>query len=155
MKGHRWTIRKLFRVEMAHVLAKADSRGCVSTIHGHSYRIELFFTSANLNSDGMVLDFGLVKRKLTNYLKGWDHALVIPDEDVRADAQLCHGGNRFSSLERHHLITGNVRVKQVPYNPTAEEMARDIYQCVKMQFGELSKVRIHETDTGYAEYEEV
>ena len=40
------------------------------------------------------------------------------------------------------------------FNPTAENMAKDIYDHVKKLINTLSKVRIHETATGWAEYYE-
>jgi 6-pyruvoyl-tetrahydropterin synthase len=39
-------------------------------------------------------------------------------------------------------------------NPTAENMAKFFFERVKESFPELCKVRVHETDTGYAEYKE-
>jgi hypothetical protein len=46
-----------------------------------------------------------------------------------------------------------VKLRMVDDNPTAEWMARFIAADAERRFpGMVTKVRVHETDTGYAEY---
>ena len=47
-----YTIRKLFRFEMAHQLSKAFSTACSEQIHGHSYVCEVFFAKEALLVEG-------------------------------------------------------------------------------------------------------
>jgi len=98
----------------------------------------LFFSSEKLNVDGMVIDFGEVKDKLNDYIDSWDHAMILSDKDNLAKG----------------IFPKDMKVKFVPYNPTAENMAEAMYYYIKDEIPELSKVRLHETATGYAEYSE-
>lgn len=137
-----YRVRKLFKFEMAHVLSRSYSEEC-QTIHGHSYRLEVIIT-ADLNADGMVIDFKLLKEIVKKkVIDKFDHSLVIPNIN-KAD------------YDWVKLIPGKKVV--VDYNPTAENMAKRIYSSI---FWEIRKmipdilllvVRLHETDTGYAEY---
>ena len=141
-----FTIRKLFKVEYAHQLDSAFSSLCSENIHGHQGVIEVFFQSGYLNNDGMVIDFGLVKEKIKDYIMSFDHALIVSEKLI----------SKHPGLKKH-----NKKLKIVNYNPTAEAMSYDIYQnIIKLMPNTLSsslwlqKVRFHETDTGYAEYSE-
>ena len=134
-----YTIRKVFKFEMAHQLAEAYSRCCKSTIHGHSYILEVYFASKKLDPTGMVIDFGEVKDKIGEYVDSWDHALVMPDTLHPSYLQV--------------LKMNNENLKIVQYNPTAENMAKDIFDYIKKQNLPVVKVRLHETKTGWAEYE--
>ena len=133
-------IRKIFKFEMAHQLKTCYSACCRDAIHGHHYLLELFFKSEKLDESGMVIDFGEVKEKLKEYINSWDHAIVMP--------------NSFDSEYIDSLKKYNKKIKIVNYNPTAENMSNDIYDTIKKIFPQLSKVRLHETDTGYSEYYE-
>jgi 6-pyruvoyl-tetrahydropterin synthase len=94
----------------------------------------------------MVIDFTKIKDKIKSYIDSWDHALVMSSE--------------MPSEYLECLKKYNKNLKIVSYNPTAENMAKDIYHVVNhlLQYdlngGECSKVRLHETDTGYADYYE-
>jgi 6-pyruvoyltetrahydropterin/6-carboxytetrahydropterin synthase len=136
-----YTIRKLFRFEMAHQLSKAFSTACSEQIHGHSYVCEVFFRSDTLDDTGMIIDFGEVKAKIKDYIDSWDHSLVMPS-DMPEEYLNC-------------LKKFNKNLRIVNYNPTAEAMAKDMYLTIKKEIPQISKVRLHETVTGWAEYEDV
>lgn len=142
-----YTIRKKFKFEGAHILQESKSVEC-QNIHGHSYIIEVFFRSPELNHHEMVLDFKVIKSLVKSIIDKWDHKLLVPP--------------KFGNL-------ANIKVPGVIYvdfNPTAENMAKYLYQKIfilmaRKRFREengedcvLTKVRVHETDTGYAEYSE-
>ena len=133
-----YTIRKQFKFEMAHQLSEAFSACCSETIHGHSYVLEVFFTGFRLDSTGMIIDFGEVKDILKSYINKWDHALVMPRD--------------MDDEYLNMLMKYNKKIILTDYNPTAEEMAKDMYYYIKSRIHELSKVRLHETTTGWAEY---
>ena len=126
-----FTIRKQFKFEAAHVLDSSFSK-CCQQIHGHSYRVELFFRSKVLNADGMVVDFGFVKQAIEALIRQLDHRLIITE-------------NQLNFAAYNPLI--------FPCNPTAENMAQHFFQILQEPLPALFKVRVHETDTGYAEYE--
>jgi len=142
-------IRKKFTFEMAHQLSKAYSCACSDCIHGHSYDLELFFVSMDLDKTGMVVDFGQIKAILKDYIDKWDHALVM--HEVMNPEYL----NMLSKYNHKVILLDD--------NPTAECMARVMFgdmtqilnkELPKREFA-LEKVRLHETRTGWAEYEPV
>jgi 6-pyruvoyltetrahydropterin/6-carboxytetrahydropterin synthase len=135
-----YTIRKKFRFEFAHQLDAAFSKCCSETIHGHSYVLECFFSSRFLDETGMVIDFGEVKEKMKELLEEYDHALIMP--------------NTFSADYLSCLNNWNSKLKIVSYNPTAEKMAEDLYFKIKKILPLIKKVRLHETETGFAEFEQ-
>ena len=133
-----FTIRKEMKFEMAHRLVSSFHKPC-QRWHGHSYVLELFFRSEELNDDGMVIDFAEVKAKIGDYVDSWDHIMVINKEDPHLDKML-------------ETIPDGIKI--VNYNPTAELMAKDMFEYIKDQIPQLYKVRLHETVTGYAEYKQ-
>jgi len=133
-----YVIRKLAKFEMAHKLVDAYSDDCKYNVHGHTYTLELFFKDKELDSNGFIVDFKKIKDELGGYINSWDHCLVLFHKEP---AEL------IATLRK------NVRkLKIVDYNPTAEAMCKDIYTYVKGKFSQLFKVRLHETDSGYAEF---
>lgn len=143
--GNVFTIRKTFKFECAHRLVSSWSKKC-QQIHGHSYKLELFLQSDKLNEDGMVIDFGQIKQLFQEELEIFDHQLVLSEEDP-----MLH----FMPIEIE--IDG---VVLVPFNPTAENMAKYFFDKLTELFYaneeirhiKIKSVRIHETETGWAEY---
>lgn len=139
-----YRIRKLFRLEVAHVLDNAFSKPCEQSIHGHSYKIEVFLDSITPLDNGMVLDFG----RLKGMFDAFDHCLFLPESKKNwIDNQHCDGCKG---------------VYVIPGNPTAEWMASFFFGMVDQllilngwdkSFGvSITGLRVHETETGWAEY---
>lgn len=63
-------IEKTFEVSASHSLALSYESKC-SRLHGHNWKIKVCCKAAQLNADGMVVDFTLVKQKVMGVL---DHA---------------------------------------------------------------------------------
>jgi len=145
-----YTIRKKFRVEYAHQLHDAFTKCCYETIHGHSGIVEIFFSSDELDHNDMVVDFGEVSSMIKQYLiDSLDHAIILPKT---LDPEYIDCMKKF-----------NKKCVIVDDNPTAEYYAESIYWDVckiiqpiidknDRKFV-LSKVRFHETESGYAEYQ--
>lgn len=126
-----YRIRKIFKFEGAHALTSSYTREC-QKIHGHSYKVEVFLQSESLNEDGMIVDFKRLKEGVGHIFDDWDHLLVLQA-----------GDKRF----------GNAGAAFVGFNPTAENMAKHFFRECQKEFGSsISKVRVHETATGWAEY---
>ncbi len=135
-------IRKKFRVEMAHRLGSSYSKEC-QRIHGHSYIFEIRISREQLNADGMVVDFKRLNEIVKPVLAQWDHMVVVQASDER-------------------MVMGDCGVAVVPFNPTAENMARYLHEYLVLALGPLFgapslaprqlAVRVHETETGWAEY---
>lgn len=143
-------VRKTFKFEMAHVLTTSYSKEC-QKCHGHSYKLEIVVGSVASNSDGMVIDFKKLKEIVMEFIiSKLDHRLVI--EKPLGWAGPGNGNLAMKLPWLKDLVTVN-------YNPTAENMVADFYhtlypvikrECPKMNY---LKVRLHETESGWAETE--
>ncbi len=140
-------IRKLFKFENAHIVRNCSSNRCRSSLHGHSYKIELLFESKYLDGGQMVYDFGLTKGYIKDLIDSFDHAAAFWDKDEK---EYIEAIKKFSQ-----------RWIALPVSPSAEQLSRVLFLMIdklldqtKMANGEkgvdLQSVIVHETDTGYA-----
>ena len=60
-------IEKTMEISASHSLTLSYPSKC-SKLHGHNWTIKVFCKSKELNSDGMVVDFSEVKRRVHGYL---------------------------------------------------------------------------------------
>ena len=59
-------------------------KGKCRMLHGHRYTLEATFESNQLNELGMVIDFGIIKQKLNNWLNSnWDHNTILNIKDQK------------------------------------------------------------------------
>ncbi len=141
-------IRKLFKFENAHIVRGCTSVKCRSSIHGHSYKVEVKFSSNYLDNGQMVYDFGLMKQHLKDLVEMFDHAVTIWSGDTK---------EYKTDMKKH-----SARWVELPVSPSAEQFSRVIFVMIERLMeltttinGEkevkLHSVRVHETDTGYAE----
>ena len=105
----------MLKLTRKHSIAAAhrlfDYTGKCERLHGHNYIIEITLLADNLDSLGMIMDFGTVKSELLNPLDTiWDHRTLLYDKDP-----LCN------DLQE---ILSDGSVCAVPFNPTAENMAQ-------------------------------
>lgn len=109
--------------------------GKCANLHGHNYRIHFVVTAPKLDSVGRVMDFSVINSQLCQWLEEqWDHKTLIWQEDPwHVDLS---------------LIDPTVVI--VPFNPTAENIARHLVDIVgPLQLKDtgctLVKVRVEET----------
>ena len=144
-------IRKLYRIESAHIVRNAISERCSHSYHGHSGVIEVFFKADHLDKAGMIYDFGAMKKTVGSFIDMFDHSIHLWAQDNVANI--------------HFFTQENNRYIILPCNPTAENYCVLYRDCIneilkhsKFANGEgkvyCSGVRYHETATGYAESEE-
>jgi 6-pyruvoyltetrahydropterin/6-carboxytetrahydropterin synthase len=142
-------IRKLFKFENAHIVRNCTSERCKSSIHGHSYKIEVLFESNYLDHGQMVYDFGLTKLYIKDLIDSFDHATAIWDQDEDKEYL------KFIKIHSKRWV-------QLPVSPSAEQFSRIIFLMIdklisqtKMVNGEkdvkVHSVIVHETETGYAQ----
>lgn len=143
-------IRKEYRFEAAHVVRGCSTDRCRWNIHGHSFRVELFLKSDSLDNAGMVMDFGLLRRWVREIFEAFDHSYLV----WSGESPEFKGNVRMMSR----------RWVELPFSPTAENLARFFHWLVQkildrtdFRNGEsgvrVRSVRVHETETGYAETE--
>lgn len=141
-------IRKLFKFENAHVVRGCSTIKCRSSLHGHSYRVELLFESNFLDHGQMVYDFGLMKQNMKALIESFDHAVALWSGD---DATF------IKDMKTH-----SKRWVLMPVSPSAEQFSRVIFVMIDKLLkltssvnGEkevsLNSVIVHETQTGYAQ----
>ena len=141
-------IRKLFKFENAHIVRGCSSVKCRSSIHGHSYKVEVLFESNFLDHGQMVYDFGLMKQHMKDLIESFDHAITLWSGD---DAEY------VKDMKKH-----SARWVELPVSPSAEQFSRVIFVLLARLLaltttvnGEkdvhLHSVIVHETDTGYAQ----
>ena len=77
-----WTLRVVDRFEAAHALR--SYQGAPEPTHGHSWRVEAIFETAELGEEGMAYDFVAIKRALAEAVAPFHHADVntVPPFDV-------------------------------------------------------------------------
>lgn len=141
-------IRKKFKFEGAHIVRDCSSDRCKKSVHGHSYIVEVFFTSQGLDNGGMVMDFGLTKKSISDFIDSFDHCYSLWSRE----------GEEFKNF----IKSQSERWIEMPVTPSAEMYSLMFFfvidQIVKNtefnngeQDVELHSVRVHETETGYAE----
>jgi len=141
-------IRKLFTFEGAHVVRNCYTERCSFTSHGHSYKIEILVSSPTLDNAGMVLDFNLFKGPIKSFIDAFDHTYTFWDKE---DPEYVDFIKKY-----------NKRWIELPVSPSAEMFSLVLYAVINRILentifnnneGEvkLESVRVHETETGYAE----
>ena len=140
-------ITKQFSFEMAHALRNYD--GLCRNIHGHSYKMDITLAGQPLHDEsspknGMVMDFGDLKRLVNEEIISLlDHALVL---NAKTDAKL------VEALQQNYE-----KIVIVDFQPTTENLLNFIADKLKAKLSErvkLTRIRLRETDTSYADWEE-
>lgn len=132
-------ISKTFGSETAHIVRGASSTRCRYNIHGHSYVWKVSVKSRALNGAGMVMDFKDMG-KIGNFIDQFDHSTVFWSQE---------NSNILSFFLKHFK-----RIIVMQQNPTAENMARLVFQFCKQNLPpsvEIHKVEVWETAKGCAE----
>jgi 6-pyruvoyltetrahydropterin/6-carboxytetrahydropterin synthase len=106
-------------------------------LHGHNGLAEITLESETLDELGMVLDFSEIKAEVKTWIdEHLDHKMLV----AREDPVLPHLAEMG---EPHYVFDGN---------PTAENIARVIYEFAASRGFPVTSVRLWETDTSCAEY---
>jgi 6-pyruvoyltetrahydropterin/6-carboxytetrahydropterin synthase len=85
-------------------------------LHGHNYRIHLTVEAEQLDTVGRVMDFGVIKTLLAEWLEeNWDHKFLVWEKDP------------FASTLKTLDTDGTVIVN---FNPTAENMGQYLIDIV-------------------------
>ncbi len=112
-------------------------QGKCQHLHGHNARAVITLEGEALDERGMVEDFTRVKQLVWEWLdREVDHTLLLHRDDPVLPA-LQEAGERVMVLDE---------------NPTAEVIARMIFDYVKGKGFPVVDVTVWETDTSYARY---
>ena len=106
-------------------------------LHGHNGRAVITLEAAQLDSLGMVVDFTRIKRVVSAWIdEALDHKMILHKDDP-ALAYLRQQGEPVFVLD---------------VNPTAENIAKVIYDYTAAQGFPVVEVRLWETDDSFATY---
>ncbi len=127
------------QIEFCYGHRLLDYAGKCRRLHGHNGLLEVDVAADALDSLGMVVDFTRIK----DVVKGW------------VDEHLDH---RMILCRRDPLVPILQELDEPPYllddNPTAENIARHIFEKARELGLSLAEVRLWETTTSYAVYRE-
>lgn len=143
-------IRKQFQFNNMHIVRNCSSERCKRSIHSHTYSVEVVVDGGKLDNGQMVMDFGLFKPTIGEFVKSFDTAYTIWDAEPES----------FKQMVANHCP----RVIITPTSPSAEAISLMMFHVIdaiikNTQFnnGEnsglmsLYSVRVHETTSGWAE----
>ncbi len=146
-------ICKTIELESGHLLSKHP--GDCQFPHGHTRSVELVFAAEELDANDMVLDFKAIKEMLGDFLARFDHGLCMNTADPNFAA--------FKRIYGEHIIPFEQQ------DPTSEAMAQTVFRHAKAALQraaagdcrypvrpcvKLERVRVWETSSSWAEYEE-
>lgn len=106
-------------------------------LHGHNGRAVITLASADLDSLGMVMDFTLLKRVVGGWIDSQlDHKMLLHRDDPALG----------------YLQTQGEPIFVMDVNPTAENIARLIFDFAASQGFPVTEVKLWETDSSCAAY---
>ncbi len=71
-----WELTKAFRFEAAHAISDTTLGAAGAEVHGHSFRAEVTIRGTPDATTGMVLDLGILERKIADVRQALDHKLL-------------------------------------------------------------------------------
>jgi 6-pyruvoyltetrahydropterin/6-carboxytetrahydropterin synthase len=114
-----------------------DYEGKCRYLHGHNGRAVITIESATLDARGMVVDFSDIKRVVSNWIdENLDHRMILRRDDPAV-------GPLAGLGEPMYLVD---------FNPTAENIARLIFDYAKSQGIPIVEARLWETPRCWATY---
>ncbi|MGA7978628.1 MAG: 6-carboxytetrahydropterin synthase [Chromatiaceae bacterium] len=112
-------------------------KGKCRHLHGHNARAVIRLEAATLDGKGMVADFG----DIGDYVKAWlstgmDHNMLLCRDDPVLPL----------------LLEAGERVYVMDENPTAENIARAIFEHVEQGGYPVAEVAVYETESAFASF---
>jgi len=138
-----YTISKEFAFSAAHALIDLPDDHQCSRFHGHNYVIRVTLGSSSLDSKGFVRDYG----ELGTFKQWLDDRL---DHRWLGFGQL--GRVQGEPGEGHAFILKQRTKPAFDFNPTAENMAKYLYDFAKTLYPEVVAVGVSETPKTWAYY---
>jgi 6-pyruvoyltetrahydropterin/6-carboxytetrahydropterin synthase len=116
-----------------------NHRGKCRNLHGHSVKAAITINAEQLDTQGMVCDFADIGTCANDYIEQQlDHNFLLHKDDPIVPL-LTQNNERFMVLDEH---------------PTAEVLAKMIFQYIKGKGFNVTQVVLWETASSYACYQE-
>ncbi|MBU3099180.1 MULTISPECIES: 6-carboxytetrahydropterin synthase QueD [Clostridium] len=129
--------------DSAHFLSGYE--GKCANIHGHRWKVEVEVQSEALTKggqlEGMVIDFGDLKRDVKSMADAYDHALIVQIGSMRDETLNCIKQDGF-------------KVILVDFRTTAENFAKFFFKQMKDKGYNVKRTTVYETPNNSASYEE-
>lgn len=125
-------IHKEVEVDAAH--RHLHHEGKCGGLHGHRWTFEFTLEGPTDEETGMVADFGDIE----DLAEDFDHVTLLNEDD-----------ELVAVLERH-----GQPVKSLSFDPTAENLARQLHDEVVEEFGDgvRASILVRETPTNWAQW---
>ena len=112
--------------------------GKCKDLHGHNGRVEIEVSSDSLDHRGMVVDFGDINRIVKDWIdRVLDHKMLLSKDDPLVKV--------LQDLNEPFVL--------IDSNPTAENIAKLIFDYATSQGLPVTEVRLWETATSLASYQ--
>ena len=133
------SITRRLEIDAGHRLVNHE--GKCRHLHGHRYVFQVTCTADELDDVGRVIDFGVIKTKVGNWLDAFlDHGMILQRGDPLAEV----------------LAEADQKVFMMDEPPTAENLAKLVWdradQILCNYPINVLKVRCHETPNCYADF---
>lgn len=116
-----------------------DYDGKCRYLHGHNGKAIIVLQGESLDHRGMLMDFSDIKRSVASWIDNTlDHRMILNERDPVVD---------YLRQQQEPILT-------ISENPTAETIARMIFQYARQQQFPVVEVSLWETTSAYATYSE-
>ena len=120
-------------IDAAHFLTNYE--GKCKNIHGHRWRVVLSISGEPIN--GMVVDFGVVKKDLKDLCDYFDHTFIVEKDSLKP--------------ELFKMLNEEFTLRTVSFRTTAENFAKYFYDTLNKKY-KVVEVMVYETPTNCARY---
>lgn len=174
-----YRITKSRHIHFAHHVR--GHRGACISLHGHTWRFDVTIGATELDDEGFVKDFAVMKRRVLEPCHLLlDHSLAIGEQTWReTEGSLAALGTQLVDSRQHtmgsrgeiqpHLaeglhgarneLPGDIKVAVFPFAPTSETLARWLFELSEARLADervkVLSARIHESlhpAPAFAEY---
>lgn len=146
LHGHNYVVMLTAHIKQPDLYERPD--GTLTSDSDGGMNRPIRRPSDQVDDIGRVIDFSVLKERVGEWIdRNWDHGFILHQEDECAWAVM----ERFS-----YASATNQKTFELPYNPTAENMARYLLESVGPAVladtdVELVHVRVWETENCYAD----
>lgn len=133
---------RILKFDAGHRVVRHESK--CRTLHGHEYKAEIYCKAPKLDELGRVIDFGVIKQVMGNWIdRNLDHNMIIWEQDP--------------DLPLLQQCSGEKPIHVVPFNPTAENLASYLIRVGNWLLEDsgskvkITRVRLWETSNCYVE----
>ena len=114
-----------------------EHKGRCARLHGHNGVAVIVLRRADLDRQGMVVDFDDIEMRVRSWVdRTLDHTMLLNENDPLVAVLSAHDEPFLG----------------VPFNPTAEQIARMIFEYVLSEGFPVTEVRLKESDGSIAAY---